>query len=148
MRFRSLSYLFIALALFCGTALSNTQRTMGLIYRDSSSTELGYTLFQPQYYNVTYLIDMDGMLVHSWTGRYNPGLSVNLCENGLLLRTCAIDNYFGALGGRVELVDWDGNVVWSYNYSNYNVCQHHDAIMLPNGNILMIAWERKTRSEA
>ncbi|MEO0067671.1 MAG: aryl-sulfate sulfotransferase [candidate division WOR-3 bacterium] len=147
-RFRSLSYLFIALALFCGIALANTQRTMGLIYRDSSSTELGYTLFQPQYYNVTYLIDMDGMLVHSWTGRYNPGLSVNLCENGLLLRTCAIYNYFGALGGRVELVDWDGNVVWSYNYSNYNVCQHHDAIMLPNGNILMIAWERKTRSEA
>jgi len=136
------------LVFFYGTGIADPPRTMGLIFRDSTATSPGYTLFQPQYYNVAYLIDIDGMLVHSWTGRYNPGSSVYLCENGFLLRTCAINNYFGVLGGRVELVDWDGNVVWSYNYSNYNVCQHHDAIMLPNGNILMIASERKTRSEA
>ncbi len=102
-------------------------------------------------YNVTYLIDNAGMLVHFWEGIYKPGSSVNLCENGLLLRTCYIENQVfngGGAGGRVELVDWDGDVLWAYNYSSAIVCQHHDAIMLPNGNILMIAWEYKTKTEA
>ncbi|MGQ9708429.1 MAG: aryl-sulfate sulfotransferase [bacterium] len=147
-RVRSFVSLIFPLLFFSGTGIANIPRTMGLIFRDSTATCPGYTLFQPMSYNVTYLIDENGMLVHSWTGRYNPGLSVNLCEDGLLLRTCVINNYFGGLGGRVELVDWDGNVVWGYNYSNYNVCRHHDAIMMPNGNVLTIAWERKSKSQA
>lgn len=103
-------------------------------------------------YNVTYLIDNNGMLVHSWRGTGLPGLAVYLCEDGLLLRTVQTSNPVfgsgGGIGGRVELVDWDGNVVWSYTYSNSRHCQHHDAIRLPNGNVLMIAWEYKSRSEA
>jgi len=123
-----------------------------LILYDSTTTSSGYTLFAPMPYNVTYLIDNAGMQVHSWSGNYQPGLAVYLCPDGLLLRTCQLTNSVfgsgGGIGGRVELVDWDGNVVWSYTYSNNEHCQHHDAIRLPNGNVLMIAWEYKSRNQA
>ena len=42
----------------------------------------------------------------------------------------------------------DGNVTWSYTVSDATNCQHHDVRALPNGNILLIAWESKTSAEA
>ncbi|MEO0009618.1 MAG: aryl-sulfate sulfotransferase [candidate division WOR-3 bacterium] len=127
-------------------------RTLGLIFRDSVANAEGYTLFAPMNYNVAYLIDNNGMLVHSWSGSGLPGMAVYLCEDGLLLRTVQTNNPVfgngGGIGGKLELVDWDGNVVWSYTYSNTQHCQHHDAIRLPNGNVLLIAWEYKSRNEA
>ena len=39
----------------------------------------------------------------------------------------------GGLGGRVQRIDWDGNVVWEYVYSDEQNCQHHDIAPLPNG---------------
>ncbi|GAH39341.1 unnamed protein product, partial [marine sediment metagenome] len=39
-------------------------------------------------------------------------------------------------------------LVWEFNYSNDQYCLHHDIEVLPNGNILMIAWEFKTIEEA
>ncbi len=147
-----IALLVLCLLLFATPGYAADIRTMGLIFRDSTADFPGYTLFAPMSYNVAYLIDNNGMMVHSWTGTYWPGLSVYLCPNGLLLRTCQVGNgvFFGGggSGGRVELVDWDGAVVWAFDYSTSTYCQHHDAIMLPNGNILMIAWELKSREEA
>jgi len=125
--------------------------TMGLLYHDTAATSPGYTMFPPMPYHVGYLIDNDGMLVQSWDGSYKPGASANLCEDGQFLRTCYLGNATftgGGSGGRAELVDWDGQVTWSFDYSSNLVCQHHDAVRLPSGNVLMIAWEYKTRTAA
>jgi len=100
----------------------------------------------------TYLVDMDGKVVHTWPSSCPPGNSVYLLENGHLLRTGAVfDNPVfrgGGMGGRVQEIDWDGNVVWDYAYSDADHLQHHDVEPLPNGNVLILAWERKTREEA
>jgi len=123
---------------------------MGLMENDSGAY-VGYTLFTPMSYNKTYLIDNEGQMVHSWAAQTKPGLSAYLLESGLLLRTQLDSGPYlrgGGAGGRVELVDWDGNVTWSYTYSSPTVRQHHDVTALPNGNILMLAWETKTRAEA
>jgi hypothetical protein len=42
----------------------------------------------------------------------------------------------------------DSTVVWEYRYANSQVQQHHDIEQMPNGNILMIAWEYKAQAEA
>jgi hypothetical protein len=126
------------------------ERTMGLLYADSTAFT-GYTLFAPLRYNVTYLIDNQGRVINSWTSSYRPGNSAYLLENGDLLRTACINNPLfttGGTGGRIERFDWDGNLVWAWEYSTDQHCQHHDIRPLPNGNILIIAWERKTQVEA
>jgi len=129
--------------------LSAAQTTVGLTQIGEGASQ-GYTLFAPMQSRMTYLIDNKGRLVHTWLSQYHPGLSVYLLENGDLLRTANVNNpNFGAgLGGRVERLDWNGNLLWSYDYSSTSHCQHHDARSLPNGDVLMIAWEVRTRAEA
>ena len=54
----------------------------------------------------------------------------------------------GGVGGKIELLDWDNNILWSYTIANDSLQHHHDIEPLPNGNILVVAWERKTLEEA
>ena len=130
--------------------LSAESTTIGLLQNDTNAC-VGYTLFQSSRSRFTYLIDNKGRLVHSWYSPYLPALSIYLLEDGNLLRTAAVGNtHFkgGWAGGRVELLDWESNLLWAYDYSSDDYCQHHDLAPLPNGNILMLAWELKTRAEA
>ncbi len=111
----------------------------------------GYNLFAPMESKTTYLMDNFGNTVHSWTSDYRPGLSVYLLEDGALLRTAntgdATFNVGGA-GGRVERLDWDSSRQWEFEYRSDQYRLHHDIEVLPNGNVLMIAWEMKTAEEA
>ena len=54
----------------------------------------------------------------------------------------------GGFSGCVEIVDWNGTPVWYFEYSTNQHCLHHDIEMLPNENILMVAWEYKTAEES
>jgi hypothetical protein len=127
------------------------QQTVGL-YLNESGAFNGYTLFSPVGYTHIYLIDMQGRLVHEWTTDYRPGLSVYLLEDGTILRPGHLNDnpHFptGGAGGRVQRLDWDGTVIWDFLYSNNEHMQHHDVELLPNGNVLMVAWESKTRAQA
>jgi hypothetical protein len=113
----------------------------------------GYTLFAPEFTKNTYLIDINGEIVHGWESDYIQGIAVYLLENGNLVRNNlpGINPTFGTTGGingRVEVFDWNGTLIWEYEYFTSEYCLHHDIEVLPNGNILMIAWEYKTRAEA
>ncbi len=127
-------------------------QTVGLFVNDSRAWD-GYTLFAPKHYlGSTYLIDNKGRVVHSWMGnKYEPGQAVYLLENGHLLRPCMVKGPLssgGGEGGRIEEYDWDGNLVWQFDYSTSLYTQHHDIKPLPNGNILMLVVEKKTYEEA
>lgn len=54
----------------------------------------------------------------------------------------------GGFGGLLSLMDKNGNVEWSFEYSDENHIAHHDTKMLPNGNILFLSWEKKSLDEA
>ena len=112
----------------------------------------GYTLFAPMRSHITYLINNSGEIIQIWDSNYLPGDAVYLLENGILLHTAfaGFNPTFmaGGIGGHVELLDINSNVLWEFRYSNDQYCLHHDVEMLPNGNILMIAWEYKTYAES
>lgn len=111
----------------------------------------GYVLFAPLASDTTYLIDKCGKRIHQWSSNYHPGDAVYFLEDGNLLHTCNVNSTTftsGGKGGRIELTDWNSNIVWSYTISSTTECQHHDVRMLPNGNILAIVWEMKTPVEA
>ncbi len=46
----------------------------------------------------------------------------------------------GGKGGYIEELDWDGNLLWQWQYSDNSKVLHHDIEPLPNGNILALAW--------
>ena len=138
--------------LFIATFLSinfSIAQTVGIFQNDSLSFN-GYTLFAPTSNEQTYLIDNCGNLVNSWISDHRPGMSAYLLETGELLRTARIPSNFngGGTGGRIELYSWEGAMHWSYNYSTDTVHQHHDLEQLPNGNLLLIAWEWHSPEEA
>jgi len=112
----------------------------------------GYTLFGPEYSTYTFLIDMDGKIIHYWKSAYIQGFGTYLLENGDLLR---LDEFggnsafmSGGRAGRVEKFDNQSNLLWEFIYANDEHCSHHDIKPLPNGNVLIIAWELKTKTEA
>ena len=105
----------------------------------------GYTLFCPLDSGTTYLIDMQGEPVHTWRSELPPAAGVYLKDNGHLLRAYRHNEnpvfHGGGLGGGIEEITWDGEIVWDYRVSTADFAQHHDLEPMPNGNILLIAWE-------
>ena len=119
---------------------------------ENSKFQDGYTLIAPLTSKNTYLIDMEGYVINRWVSDYTPNNSVYLLKNGDLLRTEKINTNTifsgkGGLGGRLAKYNYDGTLIWSWNYSSDNYSQHHDIELLPNGNILVIAWEIKPNQE-
>jgi len=124
---------------------TQAQQTVGLFLNTSNAFD-GYTLFAPNNSTETYLIDNCGEKVHSWSSNYRPGLSCYLLEDGTLLRTGRIQ-MMGNGSGIVEMIDWDGNVIWDYSAISTHGKQHHDIELLPNGNILLIVNDDRSASE-
>ena len=56
-----------------------------------SKTYDGYNLVAPNFHTTTYLVDMDGNVVHYWLNDGSPAISAYLLENGNLLRTSTVD---------------------------------------------------------
>ena len=130
--------------------MSGSERTVGLLSSNPDAAWEGYTLFYP-IATKTFVLDMDGQVLHTWDVGYNPGLSAYLLPDGTLLRPANIANETfdaGGRGGLVHILAPDGSSEWSFTYSDDTVSLHHDVEYLPNGNILMLAWELKSGEEA
>ena len=159
MRARRLVRVAILAVLMTGAGLNPAaigaqEQTVGLFLNEPGSFQ-GYTLFDPMDYTTTYLIDNEGRLVHSWDSEFSPGGTADLLDNGNLLRlgrqTESVEVDLPLAEGesvRLEEFAWDGTLVWQYEYPDDEHVVHHDMKKLPNGNVLMIAWEYKTAAEA
>ncbi|WP_299010086.1 aryl-sulfate sulfotransferase [uncultured Shewanella sp.] len=139
---------------------------------DDSTDDTAYVLYAPLSSTSTYLVDEDNNQKYEWTSDYKPGQVTYLDSEGYLLRTGydannieTNDNSFYQtqpgfnFGGVVERSHIDANtgdtvIDWTLNYQDdlggdYNVeMPHHDIAVLPNGNILMLVWVRKSYDEA
>ena len=99
----------------------------GLLLNEPESFE-GYTLFSPAWGDYARLIDHQGNLVQTWPSA--EGLA-RLLDNGNMLSA-----------GNIES-DPEGNIAWRYRYPS-----HHDLLKLPNGNVLILSRESRSREEA
>jgi hypothetical protein len=125
----------------------------GLLLNDPRAFQ-GYTLLAPLGSTKTYLIDMRGRVVRTWETNCAPASCAYLLENGHLLRPGTLGPEglsFGpgpAAGGRVQEFTWDGELVWDYKLFNPKQMPTHDLTPLPNGNVLLIVWDKKSAREA
>ena len=112
----------------------------------------GYVLFNPLRSPTTYLVDREGRVMHTWEGEVEPGGGLYLLDNGHLLRGVREPDVAvfsgGGQAGRLQELTWDGDVVWDFTFASEGHLLHHDVAVMPNGNILAIAWERKSAEEA
>ena len=133
------------------TAHAGSTNTVGLILNTTNASP-GYTLFSSLRYTNTYLLNNEGELVHLWRAPFVPGNTHYLLENGNLMRAAdpgpLSTIIAGGDAGMVQEFDWDGNLLWEFSYIDNTRRAHHDIAVLPSGNVLMIAWEAKTKEEA
>jgi hypothetical protein len=125
------------------------ERTVGVFNNTAEAFE-GYTLFSPAANNMVYLIDNCGQLVNSWECSAKPGNAIYLTPEGFLYRATQLQNLqivAGGAGGLIEKYNWDGDLVWSYTYNSPIQRAHHDFQVLPNGNVLILAWEVKSEEQ-
>lgn len=145
---RKIFTLFVGFIVFSPLFAQN--QTVGLFTYDTTIAE-GYTLVAPFASHSTYLINNCGHEVHSWQSDYTPGANAYLMPDGSLLRSGQVFSRFmeaGGNGGILERFNWNGDLVWSYQISNDTFSQHHDFEVMPNGNILVLIWERIDRDTA
>lgn len=128
-------------------------QTGGLLLNASGAFE-GLNLYAPLSSGTTYLMDNEGRYVHSWESEYRPGNQAYLRPNGNLLRAGSYGHdgngtfHGGGAGYRVEEFTWEGEEIWDFVYASDQYLMHHDIEPLPNGNVLILAWEMKTKQEA
>ena len=53
----------------------------------------------------------------------------------------------GGVGGGIQKQTWYGEILWEYIFSDSIYQHHHDIDPMPNGNILVLAWERHTLAQ-
>ena len=124
--------------------------TVGLISCEPG-VEPGYVLFGPNAASRTWLIDRAGRVVHKWEHDARPALAVYLLDDGRLLRTFNTGQgpfRAGGAGGGLELVEWDGEVSWSWRFVGDEARLHHDVAPMPGGSVMVIAWEYKSAQQA
>ena len=123
---------------------------MGIICASTFAQNFnGYALYNRQGYNTAYLIDGNGNIAHTWNCAEECNYAVLLKPDGNIMRgTKKSSNQLNgaAIGGMVQELDANANVIWEYTYSNSDHCSHHD-ITLIGDNVLLTAWEVKSSSE-
>lgn len=130
-------------------------RPIGLTVNESDQIHDGYILAQLIQSKEVLLIARDGRIVNKWVGDEFLGTSAYLTETGTLIRSVSIPEesfqrggQFGFTGGRFEEITWDGEVLWSFEYINENYIPHHDMEILPNGNIIFLAFDKHSEEDA
>jgi len=124
---------------------SYSQQTVGL-FLNSQNSYNGYTLF-PTPSDEVFLIDNCGSFINKWQVSAKGYGTAELLPDGDLLKSVWIpENSFpaGGTAGKIERYSWEGELEWEMTYLDDNKIFHHDLTFLPNGNIIFLAWERKS----
>jgi len=115
-----------------------------------------YTLYATKSGTQAFLVDTADAPVnfHTWTfgSTKKSAYSAYLISGDTLVRSYTYTSSGGMSGGgvtgAVQKVTWDGTVAWDFQYNSSTYTLHHDICPMPNGNVLMIAYELKTVAEA
>ena len=150
-------YLFVLVAITLMSCNDDEQTNTPVILSDNIEVyngdllEKSYVLAVENGSTKSYLLNKEGFKVYEWTFEDNLGNDLEILQNGKLLGIFKSNNpeiAFGGYGGVLKILNADGTTDWEYTYESENTIAHHDAEILPNGNVLFIAWERIASNEA
>ena len=93
----------------------------------------------------SYLLNKEGDKIFTWNFTNTTGNDLELLNDGSIIGLFKDENPsidFGGFGGTAKIINNSGITIWEYTVSDNNSIAHHDVEILPNGNVLMIVWER------
>ena len=126
-RFARSRLVSIALTAFLGSfsvqAYERLQGPTELLFCNKEKALNGYTLFGVG--NRTFLLDLDGRVVHTWPIGTNP----HLLDNGNIV-DAGKDDPSGSQS--FKEMDWDGKTVWEYIEKREGYAAHHDWVRIFN----------------
>ena len=115
----------------------------------------GYTLFTPYGSEFetfeTMLMDNDYNVIHEWSHDFAPASMPYLLQDGSIIYPYLVEYptmTAGGVGGGIQKVSWEGTIDWDYTFADSIYQHHHDVEPLPNGNILVVVWEKKMIADA
>lgn len=121
-----------------------------LIYKEEKVYP-GLVLVNDASSNRVYLMNKEkSEILYEWDLPSGIGNDAELLDDGSLLVALTVPDpaySFGGFGGAFALISSKGDLVWSYEYSDEYVLSHHDVEILPNGNIIFLAWEEKSDND-
>ena len=126
MKLHSLILRLILWAILAPCLVQAYERLQGpteLLFCDKQKAFNGYTLFGVG--GRSYLLDLEGRVVHTWPIGTNP----HLLDNGDILDATK-DDPSGFQG--FKEVDWDGKTVWEYTEKREGYAPHHDWVRIFN----------------
>ena len=142
-------FVFLILALSCSD--TNDDQIEPVVYSDSidfydeNNMSDDFVFVVENSSTNSYLINKQGFKVWEWNFDTNSGNDLEILPNGDLVGIFkSTDPFidFGGWGGIVKILNKNNATLWEYEFSDENTISHHDVEMLPNGNILVMIWER------
>jgi len=118
-----LSVLALALLTVPAFPYERFQGPTELLFADKTKAAPGYVFFGVG--GKSFLLDLDGQVVHKWPIGTNP----HLLPDGHILDASKDDP--SGFGGFTE-VDWDGRTVWTYTEKRAGYFPHHDWVRIWN----------------
>lgn len=105
----------------------------------------GYVFMMENGQDAAYLVNHDGDKLKEWSFESRLGNDLEITPSGSLLGSFKVNEpffSFGGFGGHIKKLSANGSVIWEYVVNTENEIAHHDATEMPNGNILIMIWER------
>jgi hypothetical protein len=111
----------------------------------------GYVVIDPGGVRESFIINNDKEVVATFSGDYPIPMSQILRNGNRVINSNTYSDAFadgGGYRGCIEEYAPDGSLVWRLSLNTDDYIQHHDAIKIPNGNILAVVWEKVSATEA
>lgn len=107
----------------------------------------GYALYNLMNQTTSRLVNAQGQISYTWNCPTTYSYAMALKPNGNIVRTAVnTGNQINtaAVSGKVQELNPQGQVVWEFVYSSADYVTHHDMCLMPNGNVLLLAYVRRT----
>jgi len=115
-----------------------------IAFSDVSEGITLFTINDPEYR--TYLIDNDQEIINTWQHTTSSASMPYLLPDSTLMFPGRVQDpsYMdvSSAGGKLVKYNWSGQIIWEYEFADSMYIQHHDIEPLPNGNVLLLAYER------
>ena len=95
---------------------------------------------------ITYLMDHNSNFIKSWSHSLGAASLPYLLPDSSFIYPYRVQNpsmNAGGVGGGIQRITWDNDILWNYTFANATYQHHHDVEPLPSGNILLLCGKPK-----